>query len=84
MPDDVRKPSSLPDFPFPEWQPTYFAALAEFDESRLLERIKLAEELISKRLQTMPDGHDHEPERQAIFDALNCLHSMHDEEMRRK
>jgi hypothetical protein len=61
---------------FPEWEPVYQAAVLELDPHKLAAGIKLAEEQITRRLQTLRDGDQHAEERQAIFEARNFLRSL--------
>ena len=69
-------------YSYPEWQPEYQAALLELDSEnefrvRLAGRspklVVAAETAIFKRLQAIAQSSDHQPERQAIEDALATL-----------
>ena len=63
---------SLPPLKFP-WQTSYLAAVLETDNSRLTERIRLAEEQITSRMSTVTTDERDEDERVAINDALRGL-----------
>jgi hypothetical protein len=58
---------------FPEWQRAYHAAVLETDRHKLLERVRAAEDAISKRLLALPENSGTLVERQAIFDAMGTL-----------
>jgi hypothetical protein len=68
---------ATPDSPnpilFPEWQNEYAAALLEFDDKCLRERVAAAETAIFKRLQQISQDSDHHAERKIIEDALESL-----------
>jgi hypothetical protein len=60
-------------YSYPEWQPEYQAALLELDSKKLPTLVVAAETAIFKRLQAITQSSDHQPERQAIEDALATL-----------
>jgi hypothetical protein len=60
-------------YSYPEWQPEYRAALLELDSEKLPKLVVAAETAIFKRLQAIAQSSDHQPERQAIEDALATL-----------
>ena len=60
-------------YSYPEWQPEYQAALLELDSEKLPKLVVAAETAIFKRLQAIVQSSDHQPERQAIEDALATL-----------
>jgi hypothetical protein len=60
-------------FPYPDWQPEYRAAVVELDRQQLPTRVAEAESAINKRLQAISQGSDHHAEHQAIQDALATL-----------
>jgi hypothetical protein len=71
-----REGSSHSNLQYPAWQSEYEAALAELDPKKLLERVHSAEMSIFKRLQQLAQSSesvDHNPEPQAIADALATL-----------
>jgi hypothetical protein len=57
---------------YPEWQVEYAEALLEGDRSKLPDRLRAAEAVISKRLESLAGDSNHE-EGQAIKDALHTL-----------
>jgi len=69
----VSDKNSLPVVLYPEWQTDYLAAIVELDRKRLAKRVTEAEAVITKRLQTIPQGADYQRELQAIQDALAAL-----------
>lgn len=70
-----RVVTSLPTISYP-WQTEYQAAVLEDDRTKLLKRIHLAEGAIFNRLQQLAQNNaadNHEPERQAITEAVGAL-----------
>lgn len=63
---------SLPPRKF-SWESSYLAAVLEADNSRLPERIRLAEEQITSRMSTVTTSEKDEDERVAISEALYGL-----------
>ena len=63
----------FPELKFPEWQTKLQAAILEFDEGALRERIQDVETRIFERLQQLSESDDGHTERVAIFDALSVL-----------
>ena len=62
-----------PEILYPHWQNEYVAALLEFDNEAVKERIKTAEAAIEKRLEELAQDSDHHTERRVIHDALVSL-----------
>ena len=60
-------------YSYPEWQSEYQAALLELDSEKLSKLVTAAETAIFKRLQAIAQSPDHQPERQAIEDAVATL-----------
>ena len=58
---------------YPEWQVEYTKALLELDPSKLRDLLSAAEAAISKRVQALAGDTNHQPERQAMQDALHTL-----------
>ena len=58
---------------YPEWQVEYTEALLELDPSKLPDLLSAAEAAISKRVQALAGDTNHQPERQAMQDALHTL-----------
>jgi len=58
---------------YPHWQNEYQAAVLELDRTKLSERVAAAEAAIYTRLQQISQNSPHDPERQAIEDALAGL-----------
>jgi len=72
----TREGSSHSNIQYPAWQSEYEASLSELDPKKLLERVHSAEMAIFKRLQQLAQSSesvDHNPEQQAIADALATL-----------
>jgi len=58
---------------YPDWQAEYTNALLELDPSKLPDLLSAAEAAISKRVQALAGDTNHQPERQAMQDALHTL-----------
>ena len=58
---------------YPQWQPAVQAALNEFDEKELQQKVFDAEEAIVTRLQDIDGSTDHHAERAAIEAASRAL-----------
>jgi len=63
---------SLPPFKF-SWETSYLAAVLETDDSRLQERINVAEAQLLSRTSTITSDEKDQYERVAILDALHGL-----------
>lgn len=62
----------MPDTPELLWRSLYRSAILETDDSKLLERINLAETAIRHRIESL-NGQPHEKEAHALEDAINGL-----------
>ena len=65
----------MADFPvaYPKWQPQLIVALNETDPTKLLERVREAENVISSRLDRISGSSSHSAEIQAIEQAMDVL-----------
>jgi len=66
------------------WESSYLAAVLETDDSRLLERIKVAEAELMSRTSTITSDEKDQDERVAILDALHGLAALKRERLARK
>ena len=64
------------EFLFPDWQPSYFAAICEGPSETLGARVEEAERAILTRLEQLAGGRDREMEQFAIKDALDTLYEI--------
>jgi len=69
---------TMPDseLPYPKWQTPCVDAVMEFDTSKLLERINIAETAIAERLKELDASPDGAHERRAIDDAIKTLRNI--------
>jgi len=59
-----------------QWKQLLQAALIEFDESKLPERIAQARSAVVKRTEELRCQQDHEQEKTELWDALNSLQTL--------
>jgi hypothetical protein len=74
---------SLPPRKFP-WETFYLAAVLETDDSRLQERINVAEAELMSRTSTITSDEKDQDERVGILDALHGLAALKRERLARK
>lgn len=58
---------------YPKWQPQLNAAVNETDQTKLLERVREVEKLLSGRLDRILGSRSHSAEVQAIEQAMDVL-----------
>jgi len=58
---------------YPQWQEPLAAAIVEFNPQQLPDKLKTAEEAISKRIEELALEQGDQRERLALFDGLSIL-----------
>jgi hypothetical protein len=61
---------------YPKWQPQLMAALVETNPDKLLDRVKEAEKIISKRFEKISRSTSHAAEIRAIEEAMDTLDAL--------